>query len=182
MGANVEQILVDLKASNVARNEPVLVVGGGVIADIGGFACALYHRNTPYVMLCTSIVSGIDSAPSTLAGCAMALRRLSRWHVWRTTVCSVSWRRLASSSSRQSLETKPPIRSRPANATSSLARPWRDMSEANTATSGKHTSAGPTRLDTPGHRVMNCLRVCCTATRLVPAWVTVPISRTSRDG
>jgi len=67
--ANVEKILVDLKASNVARNEPVLVVGGGVIADIGGFACALYHRNTPYVMLCTSIVSGIDAGPSPRTCC-----------------------------------------------------------------------------------------------------------------
>ncbi len=32
------------------RNEPVLVVGGGVIADIAGFALALFHRNTPYVV------------------------------------------------------------------------------------------------------------------------------------
>eukprot|EP00585_Thalassiosira_rotula_P006805 CAMPEP_0196141822 /NCGR_PEP_ID=MMETSP0910-20130528/10657_1 /TAXON_ID=49265 /ORGANISM="Thalassiosira rotula, Strain GSO102" /LENGTH=899 /DNA_ID=CAMNT_0041403049 /DNA_START=24 /DNA_END=2723 /DNA_ORIENTATION=- len=66
---NVEKILVDLKSSGVARNEPVLVVGGGVIADIGGFACALYHRNTPYVMLCTSIVSGIDAGPSPRTCC-----------------------------------------------------------------------------------------------------------------
>jgi len=66
---NVERILVDLKSSGVARNEPVLVVGGGVIADIGGFACALYHRNTPYVMLCTSIVSGIDAGPSPRTCC-----------------------------------------------------------------------------------------------------------------
>lgn len=61
---NVEAILVDLKNNGVSRNEPVLVVGGGVIADIGGFATALYHRNTPYVMLCTSIVTGIDAGPS----------------------------------------------------------------------------------------------------------------------
>lgn len=60
----VEKILVDLKGLRVSRNEPVLIVGGGVMADIGGFACALYHRNTPYVMLCTSIVSGIDAGPS----------------------------------------------------------------------------------------------------------------------
>ena len=32
------------------RNEPVLVVGGGVIADIAGFALALFHRNTPYMV------------------------------------------------------------------------------------------------------------------------------------
>merc|ERR1711937_537934 len=53
----------------VARNEPVLVVGGGVIADIAGFATALYHRNTPYVMLCTSIVTGIDAGPSPRTCC-----------------------------------------------------------------------------------------------------------------
>ena len=41
---HVEEILVELKKNNVARNEPVLIMGGGVIADIGGFATALYHR------------------------------------------------------------------------------------------------------------------------------------------
>ena len=58
---NVETILVDLKTYGVSRNEPVLIMGGGVISDIGGFACGLYHRSTPYVMLCTSIVSGMIS-------------------------------------------------------------------------------------------------------------------------
>ncbi|CDF32981.1 unnamed protein product [Chondrus crispus] len=67
--STVEKILVDLKGKRVSRNEPVLVVGGGVMADIGGFACALYHRNTPYVMLCTSIVSGIDAGPSPRTCC-----------------------------------------------------------------------------------------------------------------
>lgn len=60
----VEEVLVDMKNHGVARNEPVLVVGGGVIADIAGFATALFHRNCPYVMLCTSIVTGIDAGPS----------------------------------------------------------------------------------------------------------------------
>lgn len=67
--STVEQILVDLKSRRVSRNEPVLVVGGGVMSDVGGFACALYHRNTPYVMLCTSIVSGIDAGPSPRTCC-----------------------------------------------------------------------------------------------------------------
>ena len=66
---NVENILIDMKNNGVARNEPVLIVGGGVIADIGGFATALYHRNTPYVMLCTSIVTGIDAGPSPRTCC-----------------------------------------------------------------------------------------------------------------
>lgn len=67
--STVETILADLKGRRVARNEPVLVIGGGVMADVGGFACALYHRNTPYVMLCTSVVSGIDAGPSPRTCC-----------------------------------------------------------------------------------------------------------------
>jgi 3-dehydroquinate synthase len=66
---DVENILVDMKKNGVARNEPLLVVGGGVISDIAGFAAALYSRNTPYVMLCTSIVSGIDAGPSPRTCC-----------------------------------------------------------------------------------------------------------------
>merc|ERR1719440_2736468 len=66
---DVERILVDLKGHAVARNEPLLVIGGGVIADIAGLAASLYSRNTPYVMLCTSIVSGIDAGPSPRVCC-----------------------------------------------------------------------------------------------------------------
>jgi len=67
--STVEVILHDMKKQGVSRNEPVLIVGGGVIADVGGFAAALYHRNTAYVMLCTSIVSGIDAGPSPRTCC-----------------------------------------------------------------------------------------------------------------
>merc|ERR1719277_2075092 len=66
---DVERILVDMKELGQGRHEPLLVVGGGVIADIAGFAAALYSRNTPYVMLCTSIVSGIDAGPSPRVCC-----------------------------------------------------------------------------------------------------------------
>jgi 3-dehydroquinate synthase len=66
---DVERILVALKEIGLARNEPLLVVGGGVIADIAGFATSMYSRNTPYVMLCTSIVAGIDAGPSPRVCC-----------------------------------------------------------------------------------------------------------------
>jgi 3-dehydroquinate synthase len=66
---DVERILVAMKEHAVGRHEPLLVIGGGVIADIAGFATALYSRNTPYVMLCTSIVSGIDAGPSPRVCC-----------------------------------------------------------------------------------------------------------------
>ncbi len=65
----VERMLGDFKQLGVSRNEPVLIVGGGVLTDTGGLACALYHRNTPYVMLSTSIVAGIDAGPSPRTCC-----------------------------------------------------------------------------------------------------------------
>lgn len=67
--ATVEAMLGDFKQLGVSRNEPVLIVGGGVLADTGGLACALYHRNTPYIMLSTSIVAGIDAGPSPRTCC-----------------------------------------------------------------------------------------------------------------
>jgi len=66
---SVQKILQDLKKNRAKRNEPVLVVGGGVITDLAGFACGLYHRGTPYIMLCTSVVSGIDAGPSPRTCC-----------------------------------------------------------------------------------------------------------------
>ncbi|MEM9745712.1 MAG: sedoheptulose 7-phosphate cyclase [Actinomycetota bacterium] len=65
----VEHMLGELKAAGVARHEPVLVMGGGVLADTAGLACALYHRSTPYVMLSTSLVAGIDAGPSPRTCC-----------------------------------------------------------------------------------------------------------------
>ena len=65
----VERMLGDLKRVKVGRHEPVLVVGGGVLSDTAGLATALYGRNTPYVMLSTSIVTGIDAGPSPRTCC-----------------------------------------------------------------------------------------------------------------
>lgn len=67
--STVERMLGDFKRLGVSRNEPVLIIGGGVLSDTGGLACALYHRNTPYVMLSTSIVAGIDAGPSPRTCC-----------------------------------------------------------------------------------------------------------------
>lgn len=51
-------------ACDVSRNEPVLVIGGGVLSDVAGMACALQHRRTPYIMIGTTIVAAIDAGPS----------------------------------------------------------------------------------------------------------------------
>ena len=66
---NVEKICEDFRKLGVNRNEPILIIGGGVIGDIGAFAASIYHRNTPYIMLATSVVSAIDSGPSPRSCC-----------------------------------------------------------------------------------------------------------------
>jgi len=66
---SVERMLHDFKNLSVARHEPVLIIGGGVLADIGGLACALFNRNTPYIMIGSSIVSAIDAGPSPRTCC-----------------------------------------------------------------------------------------------------------------
>lgn len=54
---------------DVARNEPVLVVGGGCLSDIGGLACSLQHRRTPYIMIGTTVVAAVDAGPSPRTCC-----------------------------------------------------------------------------------------------------------------
>ncbi len=60
----VDRIMHFFAEQRVSRHEPVLIVGGGVLADVGGLAAALSHRRTPYVMIGTTIISAIDAGPS----------------------------------------------------------------------------------------------------------------------
>ncbi len=62
----VHQLLAFLgkDGCDVSRNEPVLVIGGGVLSDVAGLACALQHRRTPYIMIGTTVVAAIDAGPS----------------------------------------------------------------------------------------------------------------------
>ncbi|TDZ58638.1 Demethyl-4-deoxygadusol synthase [Colletotrichum trifolii] len=48
----------------VFRKEPVLVVGGGLVTDVAGFACASYRRNTPYIRIPTTVIGLIDASVS----------------------------------------------------------------------------------------------------------------------
>ncbi|KAL4899614.1 hypothetical protein BDW74DRAFT_188993 [Aspergillus multicolor] len=48
----------------VMRKEPVLVVGGGLVTDVAGFACAAYRRNTNYIRIPTTVIGLIDASVS----------------------------------------------------------------------------------------------------------------------
>lgn len=46
---------------NLVRKEPVLVVGGGLITDVAGFACAAYRRRTNYIRIPTTLIGLVDA-------------------------------------------------------------------------------------------------------------------------
>lgn len=48
----------------VIRKEPVLVVGGGLVTDVAGFACACYRRNTNFIRIPTTLIGLIDASVS----------------------------------------------------------------------------------------------------------------------
>ncbi|KAF2109081.1 putative 3-dehydroquinate synthase [Lophiotrema nucula] len=48
----------------IIRKEPVLVVGGGLVTDVAGFACAAYRRNSNYIRIPTTVIGLIDASVS----------------------------------------------------------------------------------------------------------------------
>lgn len=49
---------------DLGRDEPLLVIGGGVLSDVAGFSAALLNRRTPYIMVPTSLLCAVDAGPS----------------------------------------------------------------------------------------------------------------------
>ncbi|MDX8413985.1 MAG: 3-dehydroquinate synthase [Mariprofundales bacterium] len=60
--ANWSLILDALMTHQLARNEPVVALGGGVIGDMAGFAAASYRRGVPLVQVPTTLLSQVDSS------------------------------------------------------------------------------------------------------------------------
>jgi len=46
---------------NLSRKETILVVGGGLLLDVAGFACSAYRRSTKYVRIPTTLIGLIDA-------------------------------------------------------------------------------------------------------------------------
>ncbi|CEN60948.1 Putative 2-epi-5-epi-valiolone synthase [Aspergillus calidoustus] len=57
--------IVDLMTEfGIFRKEPVLVVRGGPVTDVAGFACAAYRRNTNYIRIPTTVIGLFDASVS----------------------------------------------------------------------------------------------------------------------
>ncbi|TKA22437.1 hypothetical protein B0A50_07980 [Salinomyces thailandicus] len=57
-------IVDSMNEFGIIRKEPVLVVGGGLVTDVVGFACAAYRRNTNYIRIPTTVIGLIDASVS----------------------------------------------------------------------------------------------------------------------
>ncbi len=57
-----ERIIDAFGSFGLVRKEPVLVVGGGLITDVAGLACALYRRSTNYIRIPTTLIGLIDAS------------------------------------------------------------------------------------------------------------------------
>lgn len=60
----LERIVDAFAAFGLVRKEPVLVVGGGLITDVAGFACSTFRRATNYIRIPTTLIGLIDASVS----------------------------------------------------------------------------------------------------------------------
>ncbi|MBW4541870.1 MAG: sedoheptulose 7-phosphate cyclase [Myxacorys chilensis ATA2-1-KO14] len=56
-----EAIIDAFSDFGLVRKEPVLVVGGGLVTDVAGFACASYRRSSNYIRVPTTLIGLIDA-------------------------------------------------------------------------------------------------------------------------
>lgn len=61
--------LVDAFADyGLIRKEPVLAIGGGLVTDVCGFACASYRRSSNFIRIPTTLIGLIDASVSIKVG------------------------------------------------------------------------------------------------------------------
>jgi len=56
------RIIDFLLEKGIKRVHPVLVIGGGVIGDLGGFAASIALRGVPFIQMPTTLLSMVDSS------------------------------------------------------------------------------------------------------------------------
>jgi 3-dehydroquinate synthase len=60
--ATVARLYAAFAKARLERGSPVVLLGGGVVGDVGGFAAATYLRGLPFVQVPTTLVAQVDSA------------------------------------------------------------------------------------------------------------------------
>merc|ERR1719313_354541 len=78
VGSDSREAMVFFANVGLMRRETPLLVGGGLITDICGTACALYRRSTAYVRLPTTLIGMIDAAIAIKVGGNLAEKHKNR--------------------------------------------------------------------------------------------------------
>ncbi|MBD2463488.1 sedoheptulose 7-phosphate cyclase [Oscillatoria sp. FACHB-1407] len=80
---------------NLLRKEPVLVIGGGLVTDVVGFACAAYRRSTNYIRVPTTLIGLIDAgiAIKVAVNHGKLKNRLGAYHAPKATFLDFSFLR-----------------------------------------------------------------------------------------
>lgn len=80
---------------NLLRKEPVLVIGGGLVTDVAGFACAAYRRSTNYIRIPTTLIGLIDAgiAIKVAVNHGKLKNRLGAYHAPKATFLDFSFLR-----------------------------------------------------------------------------------------
>jgi shikimate kinase / 3-dehydroquinate synthase len=58
----VGEVVLELAALGMTREDHVIAVGGGVVGDLAGFCAHVYQRGVPVVQVPTTLVAQVDSA------------------------------------------------------------------------------------------------------------------------
>ncbi|MDX6635820.1 MAG: shikimate kinase / 3-dehydroquinate synthase [Solirubrobacterales bacterium] len=57
-----EEVILEMAALGMTREDHVVAVGGGVVGDLAGFCAHVYQRGVPVVQVPTTVVAQVDSA------------------------------------------------------------------------------------------------------------------------
>ena len=57
-----EKIIDAFADFKLVRKEPVLVIGGGLVTDVAGFACSTYRRSSNYIRIPTTLIGLVDAS------------------------------------------------------------------------------------------------------------------------
>jgi len=71
--ATVEKIAAQLSAHGAERSSLLLVLGGGVVGDIGGFVASIFLRGIDYVQIPTTLLAQVDSSIGGKTGVNLAI-------------------------------------------------------------------------------------------------------------
>ena len=77
------------------RTEPVLVVGGGLVTDVAGLACATYRRSSNYIRVPTTLIGLIDASVSIKVAVnhGKSKNRLGAYHASQKVILDFSFLR-----------------------------------------------------------------------------------------